>query len=146
MTQAKPPTVAALLTEYNCLVGVDETKHIKEWKGRRAELEVKLQEARELAKRRSCRTIKDLSIELLLTVDYNDAATGRPVGLPYDEILRRVHAAFPDCETTVECLRWYAVRLNNHIENPGVRMPFRPRKRPAKKAKKETENEVRQAA
>jgi hypothetical protein len=48
---------------------------------------------------------------------------GRRWGIPYARILAEVKRTFPDCETTVACLRWYAVDLNKN----GVRLPHRKR-------------------
>lgn len=76
-------------------------------------------------------TIRQVSAELLLAVAGIDEKTGRKIGLPYDDILQRVHQAFPGCETSVKCLRWYAAHMNRE---PGIQMPIRPRQRPEKKA------------
>lgn len=44
-------------------------------------------------------------------------------GLPYNMILSEIRKVFPDCKTTVACLRWYAVRMNE----TGVKLPKRKR-------------------
>lgn len=75
----------------------------------------------------SGRTIREASEGLLLETVRKDERTGRSIGRPYLEILGRIKEEFPECETTVKCLRWYAVHLNR---DPDIRMPFRPRKRP----------------
>lgn len=61
------------------------------------------------------------SYKLLETVAYEH--DGRDWGLPYDIILAEVKRVFPDCSTTIACLRWYAVRLNEG----GVILPKRQR-------------------
>jgi hypothetical protein len=62
------------------------------------------------------------SEELLLKVV--NVHQGRSVGLSYDEILTRVREEFPDCNTSVACLRWYCVQLRERGES----VPMRPRK------------------
>ena len=58
----------------------------------------------------------------------------RSVGLPYDEIIRRLKAEFPLCRTTSECLRWYAVKVRVEEHGyEGLRLPQRrPRVKPRK--------------
>lgn len=119
-----------LLAEYNGLMPDDQK--IKKWTGSAEDLETKIEDLRREERKRSSLTIKDLSTELLLTVDYEDDRTKRRVGLPYDEILRRIKKQFPQADTTDKCLRWYAVHLNRE---PDVRMPYRPRRRTPKKKK-----------
>jgi len=57
----------------------------------------------------------------------------RSVGLPYDEILRRLKEEFPKCKTSVACLRWYAVKIRVEEHGyEGLRLPQRrPRAKPA---------------
>ena len=63
-------------------------------------------------------------------------------GLDPDEVARRrllLREQFPDANTTVKCLRWYATHLN---KDTNVKMPIRPRKKiekPAAPAQAETE-------
>jgi hypothetical protein len=38
---------------------------------------------------------------------------GKPWGIPYKVILAEVHRLFPDCNTTVACLRWYAAKMTD---------------------------------
>lgn len=71
------------------------------------------------------RTIKAASIEWLCHVEYYEDRAAKPgttvvepghkgarsVGLTYDEVIRRVQAEFPGCNTSVACLRWYAVKI-----------------------------------
>ncbi len=76
-------------------------------------------------------TIRALAETLLLEVASEDEESGRNIGLPYDAILERIHNAFPDCECSVKCLRWYAVKMKED-EKVLQLMPVRPRKRTAK--------------
>lgn len=69
--------------------------------------------------------------QLLAVVSKNDE--GRNVGLPYGEILKNIHQAFPNGETSVKCLRWYAVKMKED-EKVLKLMPIRPRTRPAKES------------
>jgi len=39
------------------------------------------------------------------------AKGARSVGIPYDEIIRRIKDEFPEAKTTAACLRWYAVKV-----------------------------------
>ncbi len=97
------------------------------------------------------RTIRAAAIELLCTVVYHEdralkggpdntvsknTAGARSVGLPYDEIIRRIVEEFPDCQTSVACLRWYAVKIRvEEFGYEGLRLPQRrPRVKPAQKA------------
>lgn len=118
------PPISQLLAEFNALVPAD--KQLPYWKGRKVDLAAKLDDLKAEKTRRITRTIKDAAVELLLHVSHQDPSSGRPVGLPYDEVLLRIQQEFPDAETTVKCLRWYSVHLN---KDPNVRMPYRPRRR-----------------
>ncbi len=100
--------------------------------------------------KQSGRTIRAASVALLCLVDhYEDRGiksgpdnvvkadhgpSARSVGLPYDEIIRRVKAEFPGCETTVACLRWYMVKIRQEeFGYEGLRGPQRrPRVKPSK--------------
>lgn len=67
-----------------------------------------------------------------------DHPKARSVGLPYDEILRRIFEEFPDCETSVACLRWYAVKVRNSEVEEEIYGQYtlpqrRPRAKPAKR-------------
>lgn len=48
---------------------------------------------------------------------------GKKWGIPYKVILAEVHCLFPDCNTTVACLRWYAAKLTDL----GITLPKRKR-------------------
>lgn len=92
------------------------------------------------------RTIRAAAIELLcLGAYYEDRTkksgddnrveasdkTARSVGLPYDEIIRRIQAEFPECSTTVACLRWYSVKIR--VEEHGYEGLKLPQRRPRAK-------------
>lgn len=99
------------------------------------------------------RTVRAAALELLCHVAYyenrnekpdplanafkatGDVANARSVGLPYDEIIRRIQDEFPDCQTSVACLRWYAVKVRaEEFGYEGLRLPQRrPRVKPVKK-------------
>lgn len=94
------------------------------------------------------RTIRSAAIELLCKVEHfedRDEKSGpdnvvgpnkknaRSVGVPYDEIIRRIKAEFPECQTTVACLRWYSVKIR--VEEPGYEKLRLPQRRPRAKPK-----------
>ncbi len=98
----------------------------------------------------SIRPIREAALELLCEVvryeDRNRPASSdniveadvdgaRSVGVPYDEIIDAIRDEFPDCETTVACLRWYAVKVRvEEFGYEGLRLPQRrPRVKVAKK-------------
>ncbi len=98
--------------------------------------------------KQGARTIRLAAIELLCEVDYfedRDKKSGpdnvvghqkksaRSVGVPYNEILRRIRVEFPDCGTTVACLRWYSVKIR--VEEPGYEGLRLPQRRPRAKPK-----------
>ncbi len=62
--------------------------------------------------------IRQISEDALVEVD---PETG--FGISYQAIIARVKTTYPDAETTVACLRWYAVRLREQ----GTKVPQRPR-------------------
>lgn len=77
-------------------------------------------------------TIRELATDLLCHVDYyetrkenpgpdnivpSDYPNARSVGISYDRILKVIREHFPKCRTSVECLRWYAVKIR--AEDPG---------------------------
>lgn len=73
-----------------------------------------------------------------------DDADATPVGFTYAKIIDMIKEEFPECETSVECLRWYAVRVNHGDDGYNVGpLPRRPRKVSKKRAKVEaTEEQV----
>lgn len=89
------------------------------------------------------RTIRAAAMELLCHVEYNEdrdvkpsdenrvgakSKKARTVGLPYDEIIRRIQAEFPNCKTSVACLRWYSVKIR--VEEEGYENLTLPQRRP----------------
>lgn len=75
--------------------------------------------------------IRKFCEEKLLHVKSTDPETKRPMGLPYSEILSAVTKKFPDAETSLNCLRWYATKLNKRTGRDKVVMPLRPKARMA---------------
>ncbi len=104
-------------------------------------------------KRKYHRTIRQASVELLCLVEYSEDKTQpygpdnvlasvvaldkdhQTVGLPYDEIIRRIQDEFDGCETSVACLRWYAVKIRaGEQDYENLRLPQRrPRVKPKRK-------------
>lgn len=89
------------------------------------------------------RTVRAASLELLCRVEYYEeksrgpsddnrfaeaAPDRRSVGLPYDEILKAITAEFPGAQTSVACLRWYAVKVR--VEDAGYENLRLPQRRP----------------
>jgi len=121
-----------LVTIYN---GLNPPKQLKGYKGKKGLLIARI-EALRSGPAKAGRATRDGSIRaycesLLLEANSVDAKTKRPLGLPYDEILRRVAKRFPEAETSVNCLRWYATKLNNQHRdkrNPRLKviLPDRP--------------------
>lgn len=96
------------------------------------------------------RTIREASLEWLCHVDHHEDRTkktgpenvvpanhpnARSVGLPYLTIIERIVEEFPDADTSVACLRWYAVKVRaEEIGYEGYELPQRrPRAKPAGK-------------
>lgn len=65
--------------------------------------------------------------ELLLAAKGEDPKTHRPLGLPYGVILEKVCAKFPEANTSLNCLRWYATKMNKRTGKERVVMPIRPK-------------------
>ncbi len=154
-------TNAVLVDKHNDLAFAVGRDALKNWKGKKSVLidriddlnaEVKDMEAHAKEDEKP-RTIRSAAIELLCEVDYyedrdkpadsdNAAVAGnykgaRSVGLPYDEIIRRIKDEFiplRKCETTVACLRWYAVKIR--VEEHGYEGLRLPQRRPRVKSKK----------
>ncbi len=72
--------------------------------------------------------------ELLLKVKGTDPETKRPLGLPYSEILNAVTSKFPEAATSLNCLRWYATKMNKRTGKEKVVMPIRPKAKVAEAA------------
>lgn len=113
---------------------------LSQWKGKKADLLTRIEALT------PARTVRECSLEYLCKVAYHEDKTkdpgpdnvvdvghanARSVGLPYDEVLAAVREEFPNCETTVACLRWYAVKVRSE-EYEGYRLPQR---RPRAKSK-----------
>jgi hypothetical protein len=64
-------------------------------------------------------TIRSISERLLQHVHYVDDADKRTVGVMYTSIIALVRKKFPKAQTSIECLRWYAV----HMRAEGRRLP-----------------------
>lgn len=68
--------------------------------------------------------------EQLLKVKGTDPETKRPMGLAYADILAAVTTKFPEAETSLNCLRWYATKMNKRTGAEKVQMPTRPKAKP----------------
>lgn len=128
-------TNAKLVEVYNGLIP-KETDPLKAWKGKKELLVAKIEALQKAARPKpkkaevpSGRTIREVAEGLLLEVV--GERDGRKIGHTYEAILAKVLEEFPEADTTVACLRWYSVHLNRE---PNIKMPIRPRKRPAKAA------------
>lgn len=69
--------------------------------------------------------IRKVAEELLLQIVGKDE-DGRVQGRPYQDILDEIHERFEGSQTSVACLRWYAVRMRER----GEKVPNRPRAKP----------------
>lgn len=93
------------------------------------------------------RTIRATAIDLLCKVVYHEDRNkkssdenrvepgtpgARTVGLAYDDIIDAIRSEFPDCNTSVACLRWYSVKIRVEEHGyEGLRLPQRrPRAKP----------------
>lgn len=65
--------------------------------------------------------------DMLLKAKGTDEKSKRPLGLPYSEILDAVQKKFPKSETSLNCLRWYATKMNKRTGKERVVMPVRPK-------------------
>ena len=100
-------------------------------------------------KSKSVRTIRSAAIQWLCHTEFHENRTkevsdenrvsarnseARSVGLPYDEIIRRIQEEFPKCATSIACLRWYAVKIRVEEHGyEGLKLPQRrPRVKPTK--------------
>lgn len=115
-------TIKQLVAQHDEIQGVEP---IGKWNGRKDLLVEKVAAAMKAA--RGNKTIREVAEALLIEVASNE--DGKPIGHPYDYVLERVLAEFPEANTTVKCLRWYNTKLNS---DPNVRMPVRPRKKAVK--------------
>jgi hypothetical protein len=146
-----------LLAQYNAIPGV---RPIARWAGKKSELIGRIARARRAAPRPApkppaaeaparSRTVRAASLEMLCAVThYEDknrpvgpenvfaepSPDRRSVGLPYDDILRSIATEFPGAQTSVACLRWYAVKVRvEEAGYEGLRLPQRrPRVKPTR--------------
>lgn len=108
-----------------------EVKTLSSWKGKKSVLVDRVEGLRrrfgEKPKASTTdKTIREASLDLLCHADYYEDKTkastsdnvvdashpnARSVGLPYLEIIERLKEMFPDAQTSVACLRWYAVKV-----------------------------------
>ncbi len=78
---------------------------------------------------KSERTIREAALAWLCHVEYYEDRDGksgpdnvvkedhpkaRSVGITYLDIIDRIKQEFPDCDTSVACLRWYSVKVRTH--------------------------------
>ena len=155
MTDLFKSTIAELIGVHN---GLNPDAPLKSWKRSKALLIERIEVLRKdtLAKttpkaEKPTRTIRSMAIDLLCLVDYHEDRNEKPsddnrvksnsddarsVGIAYDEVIRRIRAEFPDCQTTVACLRWYSVKIRVEEHGyEGLRLPQRrPRVKPQKKS------------
>ncbi|QNN99777.1 hypothetical protein P67b_00018 [Ruegeria phage Tedan] len=88
------------------------------------EIDAKTEQKMEEAKPKL--TIRERSLQLLCVVDYYEDKTkksdpenrvtadhrnARSVGIPYTQVIETIKSEFPDANTSVACLRWYAVKV-----------------------------------
>jgi hypothetical protein len=68
-------------------------------------------------------------VEAKLLETTGEDEDGRPVGHTYNDILEAVKEQFPEAATSLNCLRWYATKMNsaNKKTNDKVVMPVRPK-------------------
>lgn len=147
----------ALVEHHNRLAALfDDAEPLKNWKRKKDGLLDRISELQRRKEQQDLKTdkgkdkgptIREVSLNLLCEVAFHedrlrpssdenrvgaDHPHARSVGLPYDEIIRRIKEAFPSCKTTVACLRWYAVKVRvEEIGYENLRLPGRrPRVKP----------------
>ncbi len=149
----------ALVERHNVLAALLERNPLRNWKGKKSVLidRIKAMDV-EVANmvfpeedEKPARTIRSAAVELLCHVDHyedrdkpsgpdnvvaGDYKGARSVGLPYDRIIALVKEEFSavKCETTVACLRWYAVKIR--VEEHGYEGLRLPQRRPRVKSRK----------
>ena len=122
MSTIETMTIKELVAQHDAIQGVEA---ITKWNGRKDLLVEKVAAAMRAA--RATKTIREVAEVFLIEVASNE--DGKPIGHPYDYVLDKVLAEFPEAHTTVKCLRWYNTKLNS---DPSVKMPVRPRKKVVK--------------
>lgn len=116
-------------------------KPLKQYKGKKDDLILKIMElaprtVREVALEHLCHTdffenkLKDPSPDNQVKENHEQA---RSVGLPYDRVIRLIQDEFPLCNTSVACLRWYAVKVR--ADEEGYENYILPQRRPRVKSK-----------
>ena len=95
------------------------------------------------------RTIREAALHWLCYADYyengaeksgptnvvaSDHPKARSVGITYLDVIANIQLEFPDCETSVACLRWYSVKVRaEELGYEGYRLcQRRPRAKPSK--------------
>lgn len=148
-------TNAQLVEVHNGLVQYDpDVNPLKNWKGKKDVLidRIKGLEAKKpsepKAKKEDGPTIREVALQLLGEVVYYedkakksspdnvveaDHPNARSVGIPYLEIIDRIKQQFPEAQTSVACLRWYAVKVRaEEFGYEGYRLAQRrPRAKPS---------------
>ncbi len=155
-------TIAELVEKHNDLAFATGRDALKYWKGKKSvlveridDLSAELRDMEAHTKEDegpATRTIRQAAIELLCHVDHHedrDKPSGpdnhvdedhdgaRSVGFPYDWIIQDIRDEFTPlgkCETTVACLRWYAVKIR--VEEHGYEGLRLPQRRPRVKSRK----------
>ncbi len=140
MTNLQTMTNAELVDHHNSL-GPDAP--LKNWKGKKSDLLVRIAALQPT----SGRTIRECALDLLCRVAFHEDRTveagsenvvdsthehARSVGIPYNEVIDGILEEFPACNTTVACLRWYAVKVRAQEE--GYENYVLPQRRPRAKA------------
>lgn len=145
MTKAlKDLTNSELVDVYNSYAGPLDS--IKNWKGKKSIL---IERIIAIKPTPAPNTIRACAIDILCQVAYYEDRTkdpspenhvkkshkeARSVGLPYDEIIHVIQDEFPECKTSIACLRWYAVKIR--IGDEGYSQFTMPQRRPRVKAAK----------
>lgn len=144
-------SVQGLLAIHNDLEGATR---LKLWKHGKAKLVARIKALLAAIPESSpaedeAQTIRKTALDLLCQVDYHedknkkasldnrlqgDDKNARSVGLPYLDIIASIRDRFPNSQTSVACLRWYAVKIRaEEFGYEGSKLAQRrPRARPNK--------------
>jgi hypothetical protein len=132
-------TNAELVDQFNKLAAqTPSLAPLKQWKSKKSDLIKKIKRLKASVQSQGWEafrrdTIRDTSLALLChIVETNE--DDRSVGLPYKEIVEIIHELHDNSKTSIECLRWYAVKIRAEEEGyEGIRLPqIRPRNSKAK--------------
>lgn len=155
-------TNAELVSIYNTLAKKHKLPAVKRWSKAKTILIERIESlsAKKVVKAKPAKkesrkpdpalpSIRETALKLLSHVEYCEDRTRHPsddnrvsaneknartVGLPYDEIVRRIHSMFPDAQTSVACLRWYTVKIRvNEFGYEGYTLPQRRPRAPNKR-------------